>query len=200
MLKNKKTIAIMLSITCLLLTGCSGAMRAYNPLADDNAPIEGYNDSDNNYSWNNETNGYSDPYGTAQEENLNSDYTVSETNSAMPSNPQYFTSQIGNVVHFDVDSIDLDEKSKNTLKLQAQWLAQHHHKIVIEGYTDNRGTKVYNIALGKHRASEVRDYLINLGVPANSIKTVSYGLERPVAYCQQEKCWAQNRRAHIVLH
>lgn len=200
MFNNKKDLFIILSTACLLLSGCSDSMRAYNPLNEDTAAIDGYSNVNDNYSWQQETNGYSNPYGESTEQNLSTEYTVESDSASMPANSQYFTSNIGNIIHFDLDSIDLGEEAKSKLNSQAQWLAQHHHKIVVEGYTDNRGTKVYNIALGKHRASQVKDYLINLGIPANSIKTVSYGLERPVAVCQQERCWAQNRRARIVLH
>lgn len=200
---RKKIINCLLASIFIMLSGCSDVMHSYNPLEEDNAPIEGYNEGYNkeDYSWNNETNGYSDPYGQAQEQAISSTgYNVSYAGRNLPNSPSYFNSHIGNTVHFDVDSIGLNENAKDILRAQAQWLGQHHHKILVEGYTDNRGTKVYNIALGKHRASAVKSYLVSLGIPQNSIKTISYGLERPVALCQQEKCWAKNRRAHIVLY
>lgn len=199
MLVNKKIISVLLGAMCILLTGCSESMRGYNPLDDNTSPIEGYDNND--YSWKQETNGYSDPYGEAQEQELTStEYNVSSNGVIMPASAEYFNRKIGNTVHFDLDEVNLNEETKKILNLQAQWLAQNHHRITVEGYADDRGTRLYNIALGKHRADEVAKYLIKLGVPATSIKTVSYGWERPVALCQQEKCWTQNRRARIVLH
>lgn len=200
MVVNKKIISVLLGAVCIMLSGCSESMRDYNPLDDNPRPIDGY-EHNNDYSWKQETNGYSDPYGEEKEQDLiNTEYNVSANGLSMPADTQYFNCTIGNTVHFDLDQITLNEEAKNILNLQAQWLAQHHHKITIEGYADDRGTRLYNISLSKHRAREVAKYLISLGVPALSIKTVPYGWERPVALCQQEKCWSQNRRARIVLH
>jgi peptidoglycan-associated lipoprotein len=69
---------------------------------------------------------------------------------------------------------------------------------VIQGHTDERGTREYNLALGERRAAAVRDYLQSLGVSASQLSIVSYGEERPVDPRSTEAAWAQNRRAELV--
>lgn len=71
-------------------------------------------------------------------------------------------------------------------------------KIVVEGNTDDRGTVDYNLQLGQRRAEATKKFLVNLGVPARSIKTVSYGKERPVCTEATESCWQKNRRGDTV--
>ncbi len=87
-----------------------------------------------------------------------------------------------------------------TLDRQAQWLAQYpNYAITVEGHADERGTREYNLALGARRAAATKDYLASRGVPAQRMKTISYGKERPVAVCDDISCWSQNRRAVTVL-
>ena len=74
------------------------------------------------------------------------------------------------------------------------------YAFTIEGHADERGTREYNIALGARRAQTVRDYLVSRGVPAQRMRTISYGKERPVAVCNDISCWSQNRRAVTVLN
>jgi peptidoglycan-associated lipoprotein len=74
-----------------------------------------------------------------------------------------------------------------------------NYAITIEGHADERGTREYNLALGARRAAATRDYLAQRGIPAQRLKTISYGKERPVAVCDDISCWSQNRRAVTVL-
>jgi peptidoglycan-associated lipoprotein len=67
----------------------------------------------------------------------------------------------------------------------------------LEGHTDERGTREYNLALGERRANAVRDYMVASGVPAYRIETISYGEENPVAYGSGESNWMKNRRVEI---
>ncbi|MDE3123570.1 MAG: peptidoglycan-associated lipoprotein Pal, partial [Paracoccaceae bacterium] len=91
-------------------------------------------------------------------------------------------------------------EAQQTLTKQAQWLNQYpSYAIIIEGHTDERGTREYNIALGARRAQVVKDFLSTHGVNAGRIRTISYGKERPVATCPNESCYSQNRRAVTVL-
>ena len=74
------------------------------------------------------------------------------------------------------------------------------YAFIIEGHADERGTREYNIALGARRASAVpRLSSSRTASPANRMRTISYGKERPVAVCDDISCWSQNRRAVIVL-
>jgi peptidoglycan-associated lipoprotein len=71
-------------------------------------------------------------------------------------------------------------------------------KVTVEGNTDDRGTVEYNLQLGQRRAEAAKKFLVNLGVPAKALKTVSFGKERPVCTDQVESCWSQNRRSDLV--
>ena len=89
-------------------------------------------------------------------------------------------------------------------KEHAQLLAEILRKypswvITIEGHSDERGTAEYNLALGERRAAAARTYLVSLGIPADRLKTVSYGKEFPFDPGHDEAAWAKNRRAHFVV-
>jgi peptidoglycan-associated lipoprotein len=70
--------------------------------------------------------------------------------------------------------------------------------VIVEGHCDERGTTEYNLALGQRRAKAVRDALVQQGVDANHLDTVSYGEERPVAMGHDEAAWSQNRRSVLT--
>ncbi|MGQ8632454.1 peptidoglycan-associated lipoprotein Pal, partial [Agrobacterium sp. DKPNP3] len=107
---------------------------------------------------------------------------------------------VGDRIFFDTDSTSIRADAQQTLQRQAQWLARYpKYAITVEGHADERGTREYNLALGARRAAATRDFLISQGVPANRMKTISYGKERPVAVCDDISCWSQNRRAVTVL-
>jgi peptidoglycan-associated lipoprotein len=72
-------------------------------------------------------------------------------------------------------------------------------RITLEGHCDERGTVEYNLALGERRAKAAFDYLVSLGVPADRLRTVSYGKEVPVCTESNEGCWAKNRRARSAV-
>jgi peptidoglycan-associated lipoprotein len=71
--------------------------------------------------------------------------------------------------------------------------------VQVEGHADERGTREYNIALSARRATATRNFLIAQGVEAKRISSIAYGKERPVALCDAEQCWSQNRRAVTVI-
>ena len=120
--------------------------------------------------------------------------------AATPGSQQDFVVNVGDRVFFTVDSSDLTSEARGTLDRQATWLGKYpRYAVTVEGHADERGTREYNIALGARRAAAARDYLIARGVPSTRLKTISYGKERPVAVCDEENCWNQNRRAVTVL-
>jgi peptidoglycan-associated lipoprotein len=118
-----------------------------------------------------------------------------------PGSQQEFTVTVGDRIFFDTDSSAIRADAQQTLNRQAQWLLRYtsYPVVTIEGHADERGTREYNLALSARRAAATRDYLVGLGVPANRLKTISYGKERPVAVCDDISCWSQNRRAVTVL-
>ncbi len=98
-------------------------------------------------------------------------------------------------VHFDYDSATIREDDRAKLEEIAKWMKDNTgKKVMIAGHCDERGTLEYNRSLGQRRASAARDYLVKLGVPADSLGTVSFGEEQPVDNGHNEDAWAKNRR------
>ncbi|MBS0247641.1 MAG: peptidoglycan-associated lipoprotein Pal [Proteobacteria bacterium] len=121
--------------------------------------------------------------------------------ASTPGSQQDFVVNVGDRVFFDTDQTDLSPTARETLDKQVQWLSRYsQYTFTIEGHADERGTREYNIALGARRAQNVRDYLVQHGIAANRMRTISYGKERPVAVCNDISCWSQNRRAVTVLN
>lgn len=103
-------------------------------------------------------------------------------------------------VLFDTDSYGLDEKGRQTLGAQAEWLARNPGvKASIEGHADERGTREYNLALGERRANAAKNFLAAQGVGAERMSILSYGKERPAVDGSGEDAWAQNRRSVTVV-
>jgi peptidoglycan-associated lipoprotein len=128
-------------------------------------------------------------------------YGLGGEGPATPGTERDFAVNVGDVVHFTVDSWSLTGEAQGILRNQARWLNQYpQYTISIEGHADERGTREYNLALGAKRATSVRSFLASQGVNASRIRTVSYGKERPVATCDDISCWSQNRRAQTVLN
>jgi peptidoglycan-associated lipoprotein len=124
-----------------------------------------------------------------------------------PSNPPVSIDQrLGSDVqdaYFDYDKTDVrsdarDTLSRNAAALKAILTDFPNASIVIEGHCDERGSAEYNIGLGDRRASSAKEFLQGLGVPADRLKTISYGKERPQCTEQNESCWQKNRRVHFV--
>ncbi len=103
-------------------------------------------------------------------------------------------------VYFDFDRFELSADARERLAKNARFmLDEPQFVLTVEGHCDERGTNDYNLALGEKRASAARDYLVSLGVPANRLRTISYGEERPFCSGSSESCWSQNRRAHFMI-
>lgn len=121
--------------------------------------------------------------------------------AATPGSAQDFVVNVGDRIFFETDSTSVSDQGRVTLDRQAQWLAMYpRYTVTIEGHADERGTREYNLALSARRAKATRDYLVGRGVSPQRLKTISFGKERPVALCDAESCWAQNRRAVTVLN
>jgi peptidoglycan-associated lipoprotein len=104
-------------------------------------------------------------------------------------------------IHFEFDSAVLTQDAQEILKTKAEWLQNNPNvKSTVEGHCDERGTLEYNLALGERRASSAKSFLVDLGIPASRLITISYGEERPVDPGQNEAAWAKNRRAHFTIN
>ena len=103
-------------------------------------------------------------------------------------------------VYFGFDQYNLTNEAMEVLQEQARFLVDTPAaSVVVEGHTDDRGTRDYNLALGERRAVSVKNYLIANGVDAGRIRVISYGKERPAVVGANEAAWAQNRRAVTVV-
>jgi peptidoglycan-associated lipoprotein len=103
------------------------------------------------------------------------------------------------VIYFDFDSSEIKGEGVQLVAAHAKYLAAHPAtRVRLEGHTDERGSREYNIGLGERRAQAVRRAMLLQGAVEGQISTVSYGEERPAVTGHDEEAWAKNRRVEIV--
>jgi peptidoglycan-associated lipoprotein len=103
-------------------------------------------------------------------------------------------------VFFDYDQSGIRDDGRAPLQKNADWMKRWTStQVTVEGHADSRGSSEYNLALGSRRATAVKDYLVNLGIPAGRITVVSKGKEQPFCTAETEDCWQQNRRGHFII-
>ncbi|MEM8489266.1 MAG: peptidoglycan-associated lipoprotein Pal [Pseudomonadota bacterium] len=107
-------------------------------------------------------------------------------------------SAAGKVFYFDFDSSTLRSDVQDALDAHIALLKTNNSSVRLEGHTDERGTRDYNLALGERRANSVRDYMVVNGIASYRIETVSFGEEQPNAYGSGEANWSRNRRVELV--
>ena len=116
-----------------------------------------------------------------------------------PSDEDLFRHNVKDVF-FDYDKYAIRPDEMPTVQNDDAFLAQHPSiKVLVEGHCDDRGSEEYNIALGASRAESVKRAIVQGGVPADRIRTVSYGKERPFCTQDNEQCWQQNRVDHFAF-
>src|SRR3954454_1908652 len=97
----------------------------------------------------------------------------------------------------DVSGSASDVLTRNAAALKSILADFPSAAIVVEGHCDERGSAEYNLGLGDRRATSAKDFLVQLGVPADKLRTISYGKERPQCSDPSESCFQKNRRAHF---
>ena len=103
------------------------------------------------------------------------------------------------LIYFAYDSSEIRPEFRPAIEAHAQYLATHPDTIItLEGHTDERGSREYNLALGEARAKAVKSQLTLLGASSGQIRTVSYGEEQPAVDGHDEGAWSQNRRVQIL--
>jgi peptidoglycan-associated lipoprotein len=116
-----------------------------------------------------------------------------------PSDEDLFSKNVRDVF-FDYDKYIIRPADKRTVENDQSFLGQHPSiKVLVEGHCDDRGSEEYNIALGASRAESVKQAMVQEGIPADRIRTVSYGKEKPFCTENNEQCWQQNRVDHFVI-
>ena len=117
-----------------------------------------------------------------------------------PGSQEDLVANVGDRVFFDFDSSNVRADQRPVLQRQAEWMGRYPDvRVQVEGHTDERGTREYNLALGQRRANSARDVLVAGGVNGARVSTISYGKDRPAALGSDEGSWAQNRRAVTVV-
>ena len=131
------------------------------------------------------------PTGTPQS-------SVATVNLTQPSGSTPSAQQIARVVYFDFDSFVIKDEFKGLVEGHARVLSTaKQRQMVLEGHTDERGSREYNLALGQKRAEAVVKSLALLGVAPSQVEAVSFGEERPAVQASDESAWAKNRRAEL---
>lgn len=116
-----------------------------------------------------------------------------------PTDEDLFSKNVKDVF-FDYDKSAIRPGEVPTVQNDEAFLSQHPSiKALIEGHCDDRGSEEYNIALGISRAESVKRALVQEGIPADRVRTVSFGKERPFCTQDNEQCWQQNRVDHFVF-
>jgi peptidoglycan-associated lipoprotein len=104
-------------------------------------------------------------------------------------------------VFFDFDRSEVKGSERSKIESVADEMKKGApgNDLLVEGHCDERGTEEYNRALGERRALAIREYLVNLGLGANRIRTISYGKDKPVDSEHNDAAWAKNRRGEFIL-
>jgi len=169
---------VLALLAAAVLAGCSST-----PLEDNKAPVEARTGAA-------VTPGGGSTAGTAQSRVVPVD--LAKTDAAAMSN-------LPRVVFFDFDSYVVKDEFRSTVEANAKVLsADKKKKVSIEGHTDERGGREYNLALGQKRAEAVARSLALLGATDSQMEAVSFGEERPAAQGSDEAAWAKNRRAELM--
>ncbi len=114
--------------------------------------------------------------------------------------PSASAAEVTQPVYFAFDDYSLNSDGQSQLNQLGEFLKSSGRAVVqIEGHTDDRGSVEYNLALGQRRAQSAKNYLVQLGVDASRLPTMSYGEEKPSVEGQDESAWAKNRRDEFVL-
>ncbi|MFY9662634.1 MAG: peptidoglycan-associated lipoprotein Pal [Terriglobales bacterium] len=116
-----------------------------------------------------------------------------------PTDEELFSKNVKDVF-FDYDKYSIRSDELPTVQTDEAFLVHHPNvKVLVEGHCDDRGSEEYNIALGASRSESVKQSLVREGIPADRIRTVSYGKEKPFCHEENEQCWQQNRVGHFAF-
>lgn len=172
MMRNKFLLAVGI-VTALLLGACS----------------HGKHDTSGQYPVNSNTSGYADTTGGASQLGAGDEDARTAAERALTNN----------IVYFDYDSSVIKPEYQAVVSAYARYLVGNPAaKVRLEGHTDERGSREYNIGLGERRANAVKDALTAAGVSPAQLTVISYGKERPAVEGHDEAAWSQNRRVQII--
>ena len=180
---NKKTL-LMMAVMAVMVGACTKPYDV-NAAADQSVAGDSYGSYGAPGYGNSSTSGYGNFYDDPS-------YGVNVVGG-----PQ--ASEKDRVIYFSFDSSSIDQRSENVIREHAKYLREHPQTmVVLEGHTDERGTREYNIGLGERRAYSVKDVFQQSGVGVDQMRVLSYGEERPAVWGSDENSYARNRRAVII--
>jgi len=177
----KTSTLVMLAVSAAILAGCSSSVKLDEVPVETRTPVAKDAAAGNKAAT------------TSQTAVATVDLSAKNANANANAN-----TGLGRVVYFDFDSFSVKDEFRSVVEGHAKALVgQRNKRIVVEGHTDERGGREYNLALGQKRAEAVQRSLVLLGATAEQIEAVSYGEERPAATGSSEDAWAKNRRAEL---
>jgi peptidoglycan-associated lipoprotein len=194
---SAQLLSLLMVSPLIFLSACS---TTGNDNSDGGAIVEdrsgGENGSSGEYS-SNDNNGenYEGQTGTYDDSGM-------ESGSAMdgqPLNGDPNSPFSIRTIYFEYDSVTINSEGQSALNAHAEYLSLNQDKmIIVEGHTDEKGTREYNLSLGERRGKAVADFLVASGVPGQQIEVRSYGEENPVALEHNEAAWQLNRRVELL--
>jgi len=181
---NSLKLTLALIFSALVLSGCESLSK------DDDVVVPEQTTADEN-------SGKSDTFGAPEEPELSSSEMAEQQAQEAAMKEKAALREV-RTFYFDYDQSSVKPASRAALAAHAEFLSENPaSKILLEGHTDERGTKGYNIALGERRAKSVSTFLTVNGVSASQIEVLSYGEERAADAGHTDQAWAQNRRVYI---
>jgi peptidoglycan-associated lipoprotein len=202
-------------LTVVLLSACASGVKLNDVPVEDKSGSQVNNPAGNNKDGAKSSSGSSNSSGASSSNSSSSNpnnvsaTSLSDAKSATPavtasnSAASDSTSLAGplnavKVIYFDYDSYSVKPEFQSVIEAHAQFLKSNQRaKVSLEGHTDERGSREYNLALGQKRADAVRQSLTLLGVSAAQIESVSFGEEKPAVSGSDEAAYAKNRRAEF---
>jgi peptidoglycan-associated lipoprotein len=176
-----RTSLLPLACAAALLAGCASPVKLDNP---SDVPVETRNTAPG-------ANPNANANAADQSSVASVDLSKSEAAAALAKIPK--------TIYFDFDSFVVKDEYKPVVEANAKALsADKSRHVTVEGHTDERGGREYNLALGQKRAEAVAKSLALLGAPASQVEAVSFGKERPAVEGHDEAAWAKNRRAELA--
>jgi peptidoglycan-associated lipoprotein len=187
-----KKLSILLMIAPLtVLTACT----SISDNSEGDATVEDRTGGENaagSEGYEGQTGGYNDSGmdgGTAVNGQPYSGDPLSDPNSALSIR----------TIYFEYDSVTINSEGQAALNAHAEYLSLNPSKtIILEGHTDERGTREYNLSLGERRSQTIADFLTASGVQASQLEVRSYGEENPVALDHDDSAWQLNRRVELL--
>jgi len=183
---NSLKLILALAFSALILTGCE-SVGTEDDVVD---PVE-------NVATDNDGSGKGETFGAPEEPEIGASQLAEQQAQEAAAKEMAALREV-RTFYFDYDQSSVKTQSRPALAAHAAFLeANPASKILLEGHSDERGTKGYNIALGESRAKSIARFLVVNGVSLSQIEVLSYGEEKPADASHNDEAWAQNRRVYI---